>query len=381
MISNANLNYKTGKLNLFATLGGRYSDYVGFYTTKQTTTGTDAVSLDKVQHENRHDDGRLIYLGGDYLIGPRNTFTLAFFKNTTKDIDGTVLDYTFGKAGTDSGMARFGNSRESRSYNQLESGFVRTFDREGQKFTIDLQYDFWDSDKIWDLSTIKTFPVETRLAPVRTISSGDSRDLVVQSDFVYPLSNQSALETGLKFENRSVTSDYKAERNTDGTWAILDHIDNKLDYQEEIGAMYAQYRGKPGKLSYQLGLRYEHTQVGIRDRKGEFDNDKRYGRLFPTMNISYTLSEQSTIQAGYSRRISRPALWQLYPFNEVTDFNARFTGNPGLNPSLTHAAEVSLTRQKSNLILVSTVFCTFYNCVGSAIYVSQCQRCNGHNAL
>jgi len=61
---NANLNYKTGKLNLFATLGGRYSDYVGLYTTQQTATGIGAVSLDKVQHENRHDDGRLIIWEG-----------------------------------------------------------------------------------------------------------------------------------------------------------------------------------------------------------------------------------------------------------------------------------------------------------------------------
>lgn len=356
---NANLNYKIGKVNLFATLGGRYSDYVGFYTTKQTATGINALSLEKVQHENRHDDGRLFYLGGDYQVGSKSTFTLALFKNATKDIDGTTLDYAFGNTVTDSSIIRRGSSRESRSYNQLESGFIRTFGREGQKLTIDLQYDFWDSDKTWNLSTTKTYPVEAVMAPVRTGSLGDSHDLVVQSDFAYPFSNQSTLETGAKLETRSVISDYIAEQYLNGRWEVLDHIDNEMDYREKIGAVYTQYRSKPGKLSYQLGLRYEYTNVAIHDRKGDFGNIKHYGRIFPTLNLSYALSEQATIQANYSRRITRPALWQLYPFYEVTDFNAQFTGNPHLNPTLTHAVELALTKQWGSLSLNPAIFMHF----------------------
>lgn len=356
---NANLNFKASKFTLFATLGGRYSDYVGFYSTKQTATGIHAISLEKVHHENRHDDGRLIYLGGDYLINSKNTLTLAFFKNATKDVDRTTLDYTFGKTVVDSSITRLGASRESRSYNQVEAGFARTFEREGKKFTIDLQYDFWDSDKTWDLSTRKTFPGETARMPVRTVSLGDSRDLAIQTDFVYPFSDKSAFETGLKVETRSVMSNYKAEEYSDGSWDILDQIDNQLDYREKIGAGYAQYRSRPGKLTYQLGLRYEHTRVDIHDRKGDFSNRRHYGRLFPTLNVSYTLNEKTTVQANYARRISRPALWYLYPFNEVTDFNAQFVGNPGLNPSYTHAAELALTKHWGKLAFTLTLYAHF----------------------
>lgn len=356
---NANLNYKAGHWNLFTTFGGRYSDYVGFYSTRQIAAGNDDASLDKIQHENRHDDGRLIYLGGDYQINPKNTVTLAYFRNATKDIDDTTLDYTFGTTHIDSLLTRLGSSRESRSYNQFESNYTRTFDREGQKLTVDVQYDFWSSDKTWELTTQKTFPLPAELPGIHTVSSGSSRDLVMQSDFIQPFSEHSAFEAGLKMETRSVISDYKAEQYLDNVWTVLDGIDNKLNYNEKIGAGYLQCKSQSGKLSYQLGLRYEYTQVRIQDRKGDFGNDKHYGRLFPTLNLSYVLQEGVTMQAGYSRRISRPSLWYLYPFNDVTDLNAQFVGNPALNPSFTHVAELALTRQWGKLTLTPTVYVHF----------------------
>lgn len=356
---NANLNYKAGHWNVFATLGGRYSDYVGFYATKQIVVGNHATSLEKVQHEHRHDDGRVIYFGGDYQFNSKNTFTVAYFKNATRDIDGTTLGYAFGPAGADSLLTRTGNSRENRSYNQFETNYALTFDREGQKLTVDVQYDFWNSDKAWDLSTHKTFPSPSALPAVRTVSIGNSRDLVMQSDFVYPFSNQAALEAGLKAETRSVLSDYNARQYLDDSWAVLDGIENRLSYKEKIGAAYAQYRSHPGKISYQFGLRYEYTAVDIQDRKGDFGGNRQYGRIFPTVNLNYVLQQGVTIQANYSRRISRPSLWYLYPFNEVTDLNAQFVGNPGLNPSFTHVAELAFTKQWDKFTLNPAMYAHF----------------------
>lgn len=356
---NANLNYKAGKLNLFATLGGRYSDYVGLYTMKQNTTGIRAASLSKVQHENRHDDGRLVYFGGDYFINPRNTFTLAFFRNATTDRDGTTLDYDFGNMGIDSSIAREGRSREVRSYNQLESNYTRTFDKEGRKFTIDLQYDFWNSDKTWELLTRKTLPVIADLYPIRTIAIGASKDLVIQSDIVNPFKNKSMLELGLKGENRSVSSDFRAEQRPDKDWVTFDNINNKLNYNERIWSAYAQYRSKPGGLNYLLGVRYEWTQIGIRDREGVFNKEKYYGRIFPTINLSYATGKGSTLQMSYARRINRPELWYLYPFNELTDFNAQFVGNPDLNPSYTNVIELALLRQWDKFTFNPAIYAHF----------------------
>lgn len=358
--AHASLNYKSNKLNLFTNIGGRYTDYVGVYTTKQVTMDSVTVHLKSHQDEDRHDDGRLIYIGGDYFINKKNTFTAAFFKNATRDKDGTNIIYNYGENDhVDSTIIRRGNSKENRSYNQLESNYTRTFDKEGKKFTIDMQYDFWNSDKKWNLSTQKIFPDEVNRFPIRTTSIGSSKDLILQSDFVNPVNDQSTIEFGVKMENRSVTSNFTAEQMDANGWKIFGNINNELEYKEKIAGAYTQFENKIKKFTYLVGLRWEFTKINIEDLKGSFNSDKDYHRLFPTVNLSYALSKQTTAQLNYSKRISRPSLSLLYPFNELTDFNSQFVGNPDLNPAYTDAFELGILQRWDKFSLNPSVYSHF----------------------
>lgn len=346
------LNYKSNKLNLFATYGLRLSDYVGLYTMQQATglSGT-PVYLNQRQDENRHDDARLFYFGTDYQINSHNTLTAAFLRNATNDHDKTRLNYLYsGKSGgIDSSLNRRGESWEKRSYNQLEFNYTRSFDRAGKKFTVDMQYDFWDSDKDWNLVTSRLLPVAVALPMIRTGSIGASKDLMVKTDLVQPLDSSSTLEFGLKAEDRRVISDFIAEQENGTGWEIIDQIDNHLLYKELIGSAYMQFSGKTGAFSYQAGLRGELTQIGIEDRMGSYTNDKRYNRLFPTLNISYRFNAGTTLQGSYSKRINRPSLRMIYPFNELTDLTTRYVGNPELNPSYANVYELAFLKNWQTL--------------------------------
>lgn len=336
------LNYKSEKLNIFSTFGIRLSDYVGLYTTNQSAMTNGKMDyLDQRQDEDRHDDGKLLYFGADYAFNEHNTVTAAFLKNATKDHDKTRLDYNYtSNTGADSTLQRKGESFENRNYNQLEFNYTRTFKQPSKKYTVDMQYDFWNSDKEWSLGTQKILPSAVALPGIRSGSIGSSKDLMVQTDFVQPLDSNSRLELGLKFENRSVTSNFKAEQQKGPDWTIFEDIDNQLNYNELIGGAYAQMASKFGKLSYQIGLRTELTRIKITDRIGSYNDRKNYTRLFPTLNLSYALTEGSSLQMSYSKRINRPSLNSLYPFNELTDYNSRYVGNPALNPSYAHVVEL-----------------------------------------
>lgn len=346
------LNYKSNKLNLFATYGLRLSDYVGLYTTQQSTGLSGVpVYLDQRQNENRHDDARLLYFGVDYQINDQNTLTAAFLRNATNDHDKTRLNYLYsGKnSSIDSSLNRSGESWEKRSYNQLEFNYIRNFDQAGKKFTVDMQYDFWDSDKDWNLLTNRTLPEVVTLPMIRTGSAGESKDMMIKTDLVQPLDSTSALEFGLKVEDRRVTSDFIAEQQNAAGWEIIDQIDNHLLYKELIGSAYMQFSGKTGAFSYQAGLRGELTHIGIEDRIGSYTNDKNYNRLFPTANFSYRFKEGATLQGSYSKRINRPSLGMIYPFNELTDLNTRYVGNPELNPSYANVFELAFLRSWQTL--------------------------------
>lgn len=316
------LNYKSAKINLFSTFGVRYSDYDGLYTSNQAIKdgGTTNV-LQKRQVEDRHDDAKMLYFGGDFLINKYNTITAAFLNKTTNDNDKTSLQYDFAKLGQslDSALLRKGESWEKRNYNQLEFNYTKTFEKANQKFSVDMQYDFWNSDKDWNLFTQKTLPTASNLAGIRTSSVGASKDFMLQTDYIQPLDSLSNLEFGLKAEKRSVSSEFIAEQQSNNDWSIFDGINNEIIYDELIGSAYVQYSSKWHKISYQLGLRTELTKIGLADEAGTFNSDKNYTRFFPTINLSYPIGLNATLQASYSKRINRPSLFSLYPFNELTD--------------------------------------------------------------
>lgn len=349
---NGSLNYKSSKFNAFANVGLRSSDYYGRYRTNQVT-GLDGrpATLSQRQREDRHDDGRVFYAGVDYFIDERNTVTAAFLKHDTRDHDKTSLQYDYANAEgqPDSTLRRNGESRESRSYSQLEFNYTRLFAQVGRKYTVDVQYDFWNSDKDWALATRRQYPGEEALPGIRTGSVGASKDLLVQTDWVQPLMERSTLELGLKTESRQVTSDYSAEEERGPVWTVFRGLDNQLQYDELISSGYAQVGSKRKSLSYLLGLRAELTRITIADREGTYDRRKNYARLFPTLNLSYQLKEGLTTQLSYSKRINRPTLWLLFPFNELTDLNAQTVGNPDLDPAYGNVVELSLLRNWSTL--------------------------------
>jgi outer membrane receptor protein involved in Fe transport len=356
---NPSINFKSDKINIFSNFSIRSSDYVGLYTTNQSSINNGTPTLmNRVQNEDRHDDGKLIYFGADYFINDHQTITAAFLKNATHDNDKTHLLYDYSNAANavqDSTLTRDGKSLEKRDYNQLEFNYTHTFKQPTKKWTIDMQYDWWNSDKNWNLSTQRLSPTPLTYPGIRTTSIGKSKDLLVQSDFIQPIDSIATLEFGIKTEIRKVSSDFLAEKEQEDSWAIYQDIDNHLNYTETISSAYTQFSSKYGRFNYMLGLRAELTRISITDIKNTYNDDKNYDKLFPTMNLSYKF-DAATLQLNYSKRINRPSLYSLYPFNELTDLNAQYIGNPELNPSYSDVFELGFLKTWKKLTLNPSVY-------------------------
>lgn len=356
---NPSINYKSNKINIFSNFSIRSSDYVGLYTTNQSTVNNGTPTLlNRVQNEDRHDDGKLLYFGADYFISEHQTITAAFLKNSTHDNDKTNLLYDYSNpAGNiqDSTLTRHGKSLEKRDYSQLEFNYTHTFKKPEKKWTIDVQYDWWNSNKNWNLSTQRLTPTFLDYPGIRTRSTGNSKDLLAKSDFIQPIDSVSVFEFGIKTEIRKVTSDFLAEQQQENDWEIYQGIDNHLNYSETISGAYTQFNSKIGSFSYMLGLRTELTHITITDIQNTYNDKKNYNKLFPTVNMSYKFAA-STLQLNYSKRINRPDLYELYPFNEVTDLNAQYIGNPDLNPSYSDVFELGFLKNWKKLTLNPSVY-------------------------
>jgi outer membrane receptor protein involved in Fe transport len=356
---NPSINYKSDKINLFSNFSIRSSDYAGLYTSNQSSVNNGSqVLMNHVQNENRHDDGKLLYLGADFFISEKQTITAAFLKNATHDNDKTHLLYNYSTAANtaqDSILERNGKSLEKRDYNQLEFNYTQTFKNAGKKWTVDMQYDWWNSNKNWNLSTKRLSSTVVDYPGIRTSSVGQSKDLLLQTDFIQPVDSISVLEIGIKTEIRKVSSDFLAEQQEENNWGIYQNIDNNLNYKETIASAYTQFSSKIGRFNYMAGLHTELTRIAISDLKNTYSADKEYNKLFPTLNMSYKF-KASTLQLNYSKRINRPSLYALYPFNELTDLNAQYIGNPELNPSYSDIFELAFLKTWNKFTLNPSVY-------------------------
>ena len=353
--ANINLAYKTAKINLFTNVGYRNSNFFGEEKNRQTVTNNGIeTSLLQNNDQDRNDDAHNVFFGGDYYINDKNTLTASFYHRFLKNTDETRLNYSYLDAsGTiDSTISRIENYKEPQNFNRLEMNYVKTFDKKGQKLEMDVQYDFWNDDEQESIRQQRIIPATTDFTTIRSDDVESSKDFLFQTNFVSPLTETSQLETGFRGEIRRITSDYMVRIDEQ----LVANLDNELDYNERIYGVYAQYGDKIGKFSYLLGLRVEHSDIGIDDEKQLFNDSKKYTNLFPTAHFSYEIADRTDLQLSYSRRINRPAFWQLNPFGGLTDFRNLFAGNPDLNPMYTNSFEMTFLKRWKKFTINPSIY-------------------------
>lgn len=335
-----NVNYKNKKINIFSDLRYRYMNFLVNETSSRTTyDGTSVDSyLDGTIDRDRTNKTFTVYLGGDYYFNDKNMLTLSYYyrNNTAKNKVDYVFNYLDENRNPQQIINALENYREPQTANQIELNYIKTFTEEGRKFTINLQYDFWNDDENESITEQEIFPVAL---PVRTLKSRDiesSKDFLFQSDYSIPITEKSKIELGIKGEIRRINSDYEVYDNT----VSVDSLNNLLRYDERIIGAYVQYGSSIKKLNYLLGVRMENSNTGSDDRINQFNISKKYTDFFPTAHFTYEINDIFNLQLSYSRRISRPAFWQLNPFGGIADRRNVRIGNPDLDPVYTDSYEL-----------------------------------------
>jgi len=352
---NVNLSFKTEKFNLFSNIGVRFRDLEIKEDRMQTTfnTGTKNV-LRQNNITNRRDNAYNFYVGGDYYFNPKNTLTGSFYHSTL--ILNNKINYHYnyfdGNNTSDSTLRRFEHYKEPKKYNQLELSYVKTFDQKDKNWTTSLRYDFWNDDENQNINQQKLFPTGTPESNLITKNIESSNDIYIQSDYNTKLGENGKLEMGVRSDLRAIKSDYWAIANG----VALPQYNNKLNYDENLVSAYVQLGHKVKKWNYLLGLRTEMSFIGISDRAGSFDDQKRYIDFFPTVHLVYALQKTTDLQLSYSRRINRPQFWQLNPFGGLSDARYLTIGNPDLDPTYSNSFELALLKKWDKFTITPSVY-------------------------
>ena len=177
-----------------------------------------------------------------------------------------------------------------------------------------------------------------------------------QFDFNKPVGKDGNIELGTRSSFRMINNHYLVEQLEDGTFQNLTNLSNDFNYDENVFAAYGIYGNKKGKVSYQVGMRTEYSDILTELLQTREVNDRDYFNFFPSAFLNYEFTPGNTIQASYSNRIRRPRFWDLNPFFTFADSRNIFRGNPNLDPEFTDSYELNYIRYLDDMTITGGFF-------------------------
>ena len=359
-----NMNYRTGKINLFTNLShNHWENFERLDIQRRFRNDATKEVLKALDQQARMHNTENTYsgkLGMDYFANKKTTFGVVF--------NGMNAPGTWGSHNNinvlDAGGAKSVTQSEAASQNNFKNGsvnvnFRRELDTTGRELTSDIDYITYNSRSNQTLSNYyfnEDGSTQKKGDTLYGLLPQNIKILTGKIDYVQPLKKSARFEAGIK------TSFVKTDNNA--RYDRLNYTQSTLDsgrsnyfiYHENINAAYANYsRPLNKKWNMQLGLRLENTQSKGNTTGFEFDTtqqtfkpfdssfNRSYTQLFPTAFFQYAANEKNSFGINYGRRVRRPNYESLNPFIEYIDVYTYQQGNPNLKPQFSHNIELSHT--------------------------------------
>jgi outer membrane receptor protein involved in Fe transport len=343
-----NFNLKRNKLSITAYGGTNWSNYYGnSATVRQNLRDGNVFSIITQSNtfKNRgnsqfgsfsidYDLDSTNRIGVDANFGKdsRNTFST---RDTRQSID-TVLAFR-----------RYNDSQNRNNSMDVNFNYTKTFKRSpDQEYTFLAQYNQNDNQSAYKLNQFP-LPVEDIVTyRERNENQNQQSELTLQTDYAHPFSTtkRRILEVGSKLIARNVGSDYRLENAPDGSLNFREdpRRSNEFNYKQSVWASYASFRMRTeNRWNFNVGGRFEMTTINADFISTATRFSDRYQNFLPNLSISKRLGNEQRIRVNYSQRIQRPSINFLNPYVNYADPKNIQTGNPYLDPELTHSVELS----------------------------------------
>ncbi len=350
-----NVNYRTGDFNFFNTTSYSYRESPGKSITKTEYFNESGPNtfLNENRTFDRNSHGLNTNFGVEWYITDSASLTTSLlYRDSNQNQDATNTVREFDNIGNLLNKSiRFDPEDSKDNTTQYSVNYNKIFDGNSEhKLTFDFQYETSDED---EKSLISQDGNDAER--VETIEKQDK--ILLQSDYVLPIGEQSQFELGYRGNFNTLDTDYTLEFNNNGIYELDTDVSNNLIYKEYVNALYTQFGSKiKDKFSFLLGLRMESTRISINQITSNDLQKKNYESLFPTVNLAYEFSEDQSITFGYNRRISRPRSRFINPFPSRSSATNLFQGNPDIDPSFANKIDFGYLNRFGKITLNSSVY-------------------------
>ena len=352
-----NMNFRKNWVNFFVNYGFDYRRAPGTSYTNQQFFFQDTVYQTDGSYELRdntsfsdqsYDRSRggfsnNVRFGADFNVGENSTLTASMLYRYSNDLnynDLTILDYDADRE-LQMYTLREDTEEEVDRNQEYSLNYVRDFQRKDHQLTANIQYqDNYENEVSDIIQTLGASPSEVEESTFQYVDNVQGENqLMLQLDYVRPFGEKAKVELGYRSTIRQVYNDYVVENSTDGeVFTEIDSFTFDFSYNENVHAFYGIVSDQLEKISWQLGLRSEITDISGELTEAS-DIRFNYVNFFPSAFFTYKTKGLSQFQLSYSRRINRPRYRDLSPLSSFTNNRSFRVGNPELQPEFTDSYE------------------------------------------
>ncbi len=335
------LNRRTEKFNLFSQLGAGYRS-LPRYKVSLNQNLSDNTIIKSIGTEYRNEAFYNITLGADYHINELNVFTLSGkFAYEIEDQPSLTRFQSVEDNVTASRWYRDETTEATNPKWEYEAQYHKKFkDHKEHVLLISALGKFFGKDQSSEFINSTTFGSQS-FPNQQTATIFSEANYTLKLDYTKPFSKKLKMETGGQYVITDVSNDYAVSNLVGNNWLQDASLTNLFNYDQKVFGLYGTGSYEKKKWGVKVGLRAENTDLTTLLTNTNEENKQQYINLFPSLHSSYKLTKTFSLQAGYSRRIFRPRLWDLNPFFNIrNNFSVR-TGNPELEPEFTDSYEIS----------------------------------------
>lgn len=338
----ASLNLRTEKFNFFTQFGLGYRSLPDYNeSVNQNRITNELIRSEGIEYRNENFYN--ITLGADYHLNDFNVITLSgSYALELEDQPSETEFLAFDSLGNLS--AQWERTETASAVNP--------------KYQYDIQYEKQfrnHEDHVLQISTLgRFFGKELNSEFVNTPIFGSEidenqltetnfyqADYTGKLDYTNPITDRVSIEAGGQFDYNDVGNEFMVSNRINNQWVADSALTNNFLWQQLVYGFYATTAYETDKWGIKLGSRVEHTDLYTELETTNERDTQIYTNFFPSAHASYKVSQTVSFQAGYSRRIFRPRLWDLNPFFNIrNNYNIR-RGNPDLEPEYADSYELT----------------------------------------
>lgn len=366
----ANINFSSPKFDAYLNIGyGRRVHKNGGWTDRDYMDGDTPTGYLNQNSDGERKGNNIFFRGGfTWHMTEKDEISFGYMGANGKGDSETTFHYASGPYLSYSDPRAFWRKRINEGDNEMKlNNFELSYRHDwsqGQFLEATVSTSNWkmDGDTYYDQNTyyldllpsgVTTGPEADAIAInayQRQKTNLKTKNTNARVDYEMPVGANAKLQTGyeanLSREN-SPTETFADKALTQSIRSLF----NRFKYDTDIHAAYFNWNHRPAgnAFGYQVGLRGEWWSVNTSSYNYEQEYEgaspdkfsRNYSDIFPTVFLSYKLSETQEMQVNYTRRLQRPFGGMLNSFKNISDSTNISYGNPELTPEFTNSLELN----------------------------------------